>query len=65
MKQAIFLSAKCTSLLRKPVQRNFLHVLKILKNSARSKVKETKLTSRKVFIVNVFALESEKESKYD
>ena len=67
-KQAQLLASKCTSLLlgSQPVQLNCLPFTeKFKKNSAAIKVNETKITSRKAFIVNLFALNCEKKSKND
>ena len=70
--------SKCASLQQRgnPVQRNCLHFFKyfktvplygLMKKYKKSKCKntKTKLTSGNVFIVDLFALGSEKETKYD
>ena len=64
IKQVNFLPFRCTSLLlrTKPVQRNWLHFFKTLRAL---RINETKVTSKNAFIDNLFALESEKESKND
>ena len=49
----------------KPVQRNYLQFFKTFKTVRALRDNETKLTSRNAFILDIFTLLGEKESKYD
>ena len=67
IKQVKFLLSRWTSLLlcSKPVQQNWLRLFKNFKKPCAQRVNETKVTSRNIFIDNLFALESRKESRND